>query len=243
MTFLKSLKGKKDIDTVEKRLSYPLEKEIADVDDLYILGDFFDFWFSKGSTIDPEFSDVVNTLSELQNRGINIHLCEGNHDFLLTEFFHGRLGMEVIRDWSAIALDGRRVFIAHGDTIDEKNTRYLLMRRLFRSRFVYKLQRRCPIVFLRWAAQIFSYLNKEFTTETDDSLANKMRSFSMGKFHDGFDAVVLGHCHKHHIEEPVVDGNKKTFALLGDWVRHYSYLCYENGTFVLEKFYPAECQK
>jgi len=206
------------------------------IDDLYILGDFFDFWFSEGHVIYPEFMDVVEMLMDLKEQGIRIHLCEGNHDFFLADYFTGQLGIEVIKEWASIDLDDRRVLVSHGDTVDERNRRYLLLRRFLRSSFFYKLQRMLPLSFLWKAARISSNLSKELTAETANALTEKMRRFSLRKFRDGFDAVILGHCHKHLMEEQKINGNKKTFAILGDWLQHYSYLCYENGAFTLETF-------
>jgi len=209
---------------------------IAEVDDVYILGDFFDFWFSAGGFIYPEFRDIVELLAELQERGIRLHLCEGNHDFFLADYFARYLGVEVITDWATINLEGKRVLISHGDTVDERNRRYLLLRRFFRSSFFYKLQRAMPISLLWRIAQISSRASKELTAETADSLAKKMRRFSKRKFREGFDAVILGHSHKHLSETTTVNGALKTMVLLGDWVRHSSYLCYEDGNFALSTF-------
>lgn len=225
---------------------YPLEGDaaagnggIADIDDLYILGDFFDFWFYKDASIYPEFWEIIDSLSELKERGVRIHLCEGNHDFFLADYFAGELGLEVIVEWASIDLDGCRCLISHGDTVDERNRRYLLLRRFLRSRFFYKLQRALPLSFLWKAARISSSLSKEPAGESANALAEKMRAFSGRKFKDGFDAVIVGHCHKHLIDEFIVNGKKKTFAVLGDWVSHYSYLCYEDGSFALLNFRPS----
>lgn len=213
---------------------------IANVDDLYILGDFFDFWFSAGDFIYPEFRDMVEMLAELKERGIKVHLCEGNHDFFLADYFARQLGLEVITDWATIKLAGKRVLISHGDTVDERNRRYLLLRRFFRSSFFYKLQRAMPVSLLWRIAQLSSRASKELTAETADALAMKMRRFAQRKFKDGFDAVILGHCHGHLLETFTVNGTQRTMVLLGDWLRHYSYLCYEDGNFVLSAFRPPK---
>lgn len=210
--------------------------KFSDVEDLYILGDFFDFWFSTGVFIYPEFRDVVEMLANLKDRGIKVHLCEGNHDFFLADYFSRQLGMEVIREWATINLEGRRVLISHGDTVDSQNRRYLLLRSLLRSSFFYKLQRALPISFLWRIAQISSRLSKKLTVETTDNMAKKMRRFAQRKFKDGFDTVILGHSHKHLLEISEVSGVKKTLALLGDWEQHSSYLYYENGNFSLATF-------
>jgi UDP-2,3-diacylglucosamine hydrolase len=214
--------------------------DITDVDDLYILGDFFDFWFSAGDFIYPEFRDIVEILAELKERGIRVHLCEGNHDFFLADYFARHLGMEVITDWATINLEGRRVLISHGDTVDESNRRYLLLRRFLRSNFLYKLQRAMPISLLWSIAQLSSRASKDLTAETADNLAGKMRRFSKRKFRDGFDAVILGHCHGHLLETSMVNGAPRIMILLGDWVRHCSYLCYEDGNFALSTFRPPK---
>jgi UDP-2,3-diacylglucosamine pyrophosphatase LpxH len=122
--------------------------------------------------------------------------------------------------------------------VDERNVRYLLLRRILRSNFFYRLQQLLPVTFLWKAGWISSKLSKGLIKETPDALQEKMRRFSSRKFKDGFDAVILGHCHKHLIEESKTNGTKKTFVLLGDWLKHNTYLCYENGAFALEKFRP-----
>ncbi len=240
MAFLDSLSGGEKCDCLRAGNGTGGNgKERKQIDDLYILGDFFDFWFCEGAIVYPDFNDVIEKLRELKTRGVRIHICEGNHDFFLTEYFADQLGFEVIKDWASIDLDGIRVLISHGDTVDEGNIRYLILRRLLRSSFFYKLQRILPIVF-RWkAAQISSDLSKELTVETADALAEKMRRFSQRKFRDGFEAVVLGHCHKCLLEEQIMNGGKKTFAILGDWGRHSSYLYYDNSSFALLRFTPS----
>ena len=57
------------------------------VDDLYILGDFFDFWFCRPDRIYPEFQPVIRQLVQLRQSGVRIHLFEGNHDFFMREYF------------------------------------------------------------------------------------------------------------------------------------------------------------
>jgi UDP-2,3-diacylglucosamine pyrophosphatase LpxH len=53
------------------------------------------------------------------------------------------------------------------------------------------------------------------------------------------DAVILGHCHQAILREERIGGRPRTFALLGDWIVHNSYLLYENGHFTLNRFPPG----
>ena len=70
-------------------------------------------------------------------------------------------------------------------------------------------------------------------------LVEVMHHFAVEKYGHGLDAVILGHCHEAHLREERIDGRLKTFALLGDWLVHDSYLVYEDGRFSLNRFLPG----
>lgn len=205
----------------------------AFIDDLYIAGDLFDFWFCAKDNINPEFITAIQKLVELRKAGIRIHLCEGNHDFFMGEYFRDILGMNVFQETADATLDDLKVLIAHGDTADPSNTRYLLFRKFLRSRFFYNLQRLIPASVLWALAGFSSTASKEMTSENGDVLAKKMAPFALKKFQEGYDAVVLGHSHFPGIHYHTIAGRQKIFITLGDWMSHYSFLYYDDGHFSL----------
>jgi len=203
------------------------------IDDLYIVGDLFDFWFCQKEKIHPEFILIINKLIELQKTGIRIHLSEGNHDFFMEEYFRDVLGIEVFEEWTNVRLDDLRVLIAHGDTTDSTNIKYILFRKFLRSHAFYNIQRFIP-ASLRWTlAGLTSTASKEMTIEDGDALVKKMLSFALAKFQKDYDAVILGHCHVPSLNHYTVAGKKKTFVTLGDWINHFSFLYYEENIFFL----------
>lgn len=203
------------------------------IDDLYIAGDLFDFWFCRKEKINPEFKPIINKLIELQKTGIRIHLSEGNHDFFMGEYFRDVLGMEVFEEMTNVRLDDMQALIAHGDTTDSTNIKYILFRKFLRSHAFYNIQRFIP-ASLRWALAGFSSTaSKELTIEDGDALVEKMSSFALAKFQEDYDAVILGHCHVPSLNHYTIEGKKKTFVTLGDWIRHYSFLYYEDNNFFL----------
>jgi UDP-2,3-diacylglucosamine hydrolase len=214
------------------------DNKLTLIDDLYIVGDLFDFWFCNKEKIHPEFVLIINKLIELQKAGIRIHLCEGNHDFFLREYFHDVLGMDVFEEWVDEKIDGLKVLIGHGDTTDKTNWKYLSFRKILRSRSFYHFQSFIP-ARIRWALAGFSSsASKEMTIENGDELVEKMLSFAVDKFREDYDAVIVGHCHKPVLRHYTVAGKKKTFVSLGDWISHYSFLYYENKNFYLGYYRP-----
>lgn len=209
-------------------------------DDLYIGGDFFDFWFCRGREVYPEFQPVIQALTAIRDRGIRVYLAEGNHDFFLADYFTRMLEMEVFPDWATLHLDGHRVLFSHGDTVDRTNVRYLLLRGVLRSPFIYRLQRLVPLPLLWKIAAAGSAASKEQSRHSAERLSRILLDFSAKEIQKETDAVILGHCHKPILKEFQIENRRKYAITLGDWIRHYSYLHYDDGIFRLCFFDPGE---
>jgi UDP-2,3-diacylglucosamine hydrolase len=213
--------------------------ELLTVDHLVIAGDFFDFWFSRGDCVYPDFRPLIARFDALKSQGVRVSLCEGNHDFFLEDYFSRRLGFAVYPEWVELNIDGLRILVSHGDTVDRGNRKYLALRGFLRSSSARGLQRILPLGLLWRAARLSSEMSKEMSGESADRLAEIMHRFALVKFREGYDAVILGHCHKPLLRQEMIDGRQKTFATLGDWITHDSYLRYDDGRFSLMRFPPA----
>jgi len=206
------------------------------VDHLYIVGDLFDFWFCEADDIYPDFQPIIAKLVALKKAGVAIHLGEGNHDFFLAEYFRDRLGMDVFEERASLELDDTKVFVAHGDKADATNRSYLLLRKFLRSRFFYQAQRRIPASW-RWAvAGWSSTASKKMMGENGEALAEKMLPFAVEKFHEGYDAVILGHSHVPQEKTLTINQKQKRLITLGDWITHCSFLYYESNAFFLKRY-------
>ena len=212
-----------------------LDSIIGDADELFIVGDFYDFWFSDNERVYPGFYDIIGKLMEIKKSGTNISFFEGNHDFFLDDYF-AQYGINVYPDSAIIDLDGVKLFVSHGDTVDDSNTTYLLLRRVLRSRLFYEIQKLIPSSFLWRVSSIFSRISRSGNAgeQSSNRLAERMSAFADEKFEQGIDAVVMGHCHCPTLERHVINNREKTFVVLGDWITHYSYLLYDDGEFVMK---------
>jgi UDP-2,3-diacylglucosamine hydrolase len=216
--------------------------EISDatlaLDQLVIAGDFFDFWFSKGDTIYPGFRPIVDRMVALKQEGIRISFCEGNHDFFLTDYFSGKLGLDVNREWAEFRFDGLRVLASHGDTVDASNHAYLALRRFLRSSTTRRLEQRLPRALIWRLARFWSKMSREACGESREKMMEAMHRLAIEKFQEGYDAVILGHCHEPLLRQVLSEGREKTFITLGDWKTNGSYLLFDNGRFTLQSFPP-----
>jgi UDP-2,3-diacylglucosamine hydrolase len=206
------------------------EAEQDSMDRLIIVGDFFDFWFCNNGNLYPGFRRIIDALFDLKDRGVAITYFEGNHDFFLDDYFGGSC-IRVFPEGADLDLQGRKIYVAHGDTVDRSNRRYLMLRRLLRSGAFYLLQRALPSSLLWKIATISSKVSKDRLAKPPEGLADAMRRFSMTKFMEGCDAVILGHCHQPVLEQFIVGGRRRTFGITGDWEDMSSYITYVDGEF------------
>jgi UDP-2,3-diacylglucosamine hydrolase len=216
--------------------------EISDAmltfDHLVIAGDFFDFWFSKGESIYPGFRQIVDRMVALKQEGVRISLCEGNHDFFLTDYFFRKLGIDVYLEWAEFRFDGLRVLASHGDTVDASKHNYLAMRRFLRSSLTHRMEQLLPRALIWRLARFWSKMSRETCGNPQEKMVAAMHRFAMAKIREGYDAVILGHCHQPLLRQMSSDGREKTFATLGDWMNHGSYLLFDDGRFTLQSFPP-----
>ena len=99
-----------------KRLAAFLEK--LEVNHLFVVGDFIDFWsLEKNWSWDDTSSQVVSSLKCLQEKGVAISLFRGNHDeqFRLMSHFNG---LKIEEKTVYKSLLGHSYLVWHGDQLD-----------------------------------------------------------------------------------------------------------------------------
>jgi UDP-2,3-diacylglucosamine hydrolase len=204
----------------------------ADRAGLYLLGDLFDFWFEYRTVVQKEHLEVIAMLKDLHDAGIRITFLAGNHDFWAGRFFTGDLGIRVVKGPLELALDGRRFFLAHGDGLErgDRGYKYLLkpMLRNPVSIWLYSLLHPdLAIGFALW----FSNVSRNHLTRDKYLDGNPLLEVARSRFRDGFDHVILGHCHRPELTR---DGGG-TYLNLGDFFSHFTYGVYRGGVLSLER--------
>jgi len=202
---------------------------------LFIVGDFFDFWFEYRHVIPRRYFDVISHLHQLRAAGVDIHFIPGNHDYWTNDFLSSSLGMHVYHAEAEVEIDGRRVHLTHGDGLLAKDTGYRLMRKILRSR---------TIVFLyRWLhpdlgialAQSASRLSRKYSQTNDQQQATfaELTRYARDRWADGCDVVVMGHYHLNRLH---INPDGKALLCLGDWISQYTYGKLHQGRLTLESW-------
>ena len=119
-----------------------LDHVAAEGEQLYILGDLFDFWFEYRTVIPRGFMPVLSALARLDERHLDLHYVAGNHDFWVRDFLTEEMGFRMHFDPVETMIEGRRFFLHHGDGVAKNDKGYRIMKRVFRyppNIFLYSL--------------------------------------------------------------------------------------------------------
>lgn len=188
-------------------------------DQLFILGDLFDYWFEYHSVIPRGYHRVLTKLESLVASGISIRYLAGNHDFWLKDFFPNDLGIPVYKDPFGMTLYGKKFYFHHGDGLALNDAGYRILKSILRSRisiFLYSL------LHPDWTAPIArgsSKTSRRYTGHKDYGETDGMIQFAEQKLSEGYDFVIMGHRHK-PLRHPFQQG---LYLNLGDWITHCTY--------------------
>ena len=194
---------------------------VVEGDCVVFAGDVFDLFVGNKKVFRDRYRPFIQLVVDLTARGAEIHYIEGNHDFHLKKLF-GRLpGVRLHSTDVELQLGGKRFYIAHGDLVDSKDYGYRLLRGALRSLPIRAVIRQTPGRLIdsigRWMSQSSRAQHRQsqglpiLTDGNLERLRTCYRSFSASKINQGFDFVILGHCH---------DRDEMRFKV-GDRAGHY----------------------
>jgi len=187
-------------DAVGKGLLRVLQTELQAGDTLVLAGDIFDAFMGGKDFFCQKFATLISAIRGTADRGVTVHMIEGNHDIQLKGVFPG---LQVHGESVELQLGGKRFYVAHGDRVDQSDTQYKMLRWFFRSRVMQALTWALPGPSLEFVAEGLSrysrgeapLLPEQWSAEDLQEMRDRFHGFASEKVGQGFDYVVLGHCH------------------------------------------------
>ena len=85
---------------------------------LVLNGDIIDIWQFKKSYFPPQHMQVIRDILKLNTQGTQVYYITGNHDEALRRYSGTQLGNIRLDDKLILDLDGKKVWIFHGDVFD-----------------------------------------------------------------------------------------------------------------------------
>jgi UDP-2,3-diacylglucosamine pyrophosphatase LpxH len=197
---------------------------------LVLNGDIIDIWNFRKRYFPKDHLKVVRTILKMAAAGVDVHYITGNHDEALRRFSSTVIGKIQLSNQLVLKLDGKKVWIFHGDIFD---------RSIQGAKIIAKLG--------GWGYD-FLILSNRFLNDVLTALGREKYSFSkmvkdrvkqavkfIGDFEQvaaelaitkGYDAVICGHIHQPQIREVVSTNGSTMYMNSGDWVENLTSLEY-----------------
>jgi len=222
----------------EKRLCHWLDQINTDAAQLFLVGDLFDTWFEYKNVVPKGYTRFLGKLAELSDGGLHIEAFTGNHDLWMRGYFEQELKIPVHHGPIIREINGKKLFIAHGDGLGPGDHGYKLLKKVLRSPLSQWLYRRVHpdtgVGVAGWLSRLgpkhadtavkgFQGPDKEFLVQFCLDMLKR----------EHIDYFIFGHRHI-AIEYPL-SGNS-TYINLGDWIRYDSYAEFDGERLKL-KFY------
>lgn len=230
--------------TQERRLVKFLDQIKDHAAAVYLLGDMFDFWFEYRNVVPKGYTRLLGKISELTDRGVEVHFFTGNHDIWCKDYLQTECGVTLHRGPLTTELYGHVFYMAHGDGLGCKDTHFKMLRSLFHNPLAIKLfsalHPRWGVDFgLEWAKH--SRLKRvdgkepEYQGEQNEELIVYAKEYLQS--HPDVNFFLFGH---RHIELDLMLSRECRLILLGDWISQFTYAVYDGEHLFLENYVEGE---
>ena len=210
-----------------------LSERCQTIDELYILGDFFELWLGDDDHSALN-SGVIEALSSLP---CDVFIMHGNRDFLIGEAFCDAAGAKMLPDPHPIILGNQPALLMHGDSLCTRDEEYMKARNLLRSAAFQRdfLSKQMPERKIL-AEQIRGKSQKVSREKAEEIM--DVTPEEVIKVMDQAKASVLvhGHTHRPAVHEVDLHFGAGTRYVLGDWHTSMQFLKATDSDLQLVKY-------
>jgi len=221
----------------EKRIVAWLDSIRHDCEELYLLGDVFDFWFEYKTVAPRGFVRLLGKLAEFTDAGIPVYYFTGNHDMWVFDYLPKELNVKIFRAPVERDYNGKKFYIGHGDGLGPGDYGYKFIKKVFASKISKWLFARLHPNFGVGMANYWSRKSRTAAADYDEKFLGEEKEWLiihckeiLAKKH--FDFLIFGHRHL-PLDIPI---NGSRYINLGDWISYNSYAVFDGEKLELNYF-------
>jgi len=210
-----------------------LAGEATRAQELYVLGDLFEYWAGDDELRDPAGDPLAGAAAAafrgLVQRGVRICLMHGNRDFLLAGEFCGASGARLLDDPTVAEINGSRSLLMHGDTLCTDDADYQAWRSTARSASWQRDFLAQPLAARHQAIKGLREKSKAVIAAKPAEIMDVNADAVRDAFRrHGVRRLIHGHTHRPARHEIEVDGATCERWVLPDWYGRGGYLALDD---------------
>jgi UDP-2,3-diacylglucosamine hydrolase len=223
----------------EDRIIRWLDIVSKDAEEIFIVGDLFDFWFEYKRAVPRGYVRLLGKLGTLSDNGIKIILFTGNHDMWIFDYLPQEIGCELYRKPIEREYNGKKFIIGHGDALGPGDKGYKFIKKVFASKVCQWLFARLHPNFGIWLANFFSGRSRRLTGDTDEKFLGEENEWLIIYCNEMIkkqevDFFVFGH--RHLPMDITLDNKSSKYYNLGEWVKYNTYAVFDGEKIEMKSF-------
>jgi UDP-2,3-diacylglucosamine hydrolase len=222
----------------EKKIVRWLDSIKHDAEEIYLVGDIFDFWWEYKYTIPKGQTRLLGKIAELTDCGIPVHFFTGNHDLWMKDYFIQELGVTVNHDPIKKKHNNKSFLIGHGDGLGPGDGWYKFLKKCFKNPFLIWCFKTLHPNFGFWIARRSSKRSRITTGDSDKHFLGDDNEWLMTyckeqlkKEHTDF--FIFGH---RHLPLDLKASETSRYINLGEWINYCSYAVFDGNNVELKTF-------
>jgi len=214
---------------------------------LVLNGDIIDIWQFKKSYFPTQHMQVIRDNLKLKTQGTQVYYITGNHDEALRRYSGTQLGNIRLDDKLILELDGKKVWIFHGDVFDAttKGSARLLAQLGGKGYdLLIWLNHNINLLLSLMGREKMSLSKKvkESVKKAVSWINNFEQTAAELAIEEGYDVVVCGHIHQPQQRIIKTEKGEVTYLNSGDWIENLTALEYNDGNWKIYE-HPQQNRK
>ena len=207
-------------------------------EELFLVGDLFDFWFEYKKAIPKGYVRLQGKIAEFTDAGIPVHVFTGNHDMWMFDYLPQELGIQLYREPIHREFGGKKFLIGHGDGLGPGDHGYKFIKKVFANRLSQWLFARLHPNLGISMADYWSGKSRRANRDEDEKFLGEENEWLaiyckeyLKKEH--IDYFIFGH---RHLPLDLKVGENSRYINLGEWINYQSYAVFDGTTLELKEY-------
>ncbi|MBI3518676.1 MAG: UDP-2,3-diacylglucosamine diphosphatase [Bacteroidetes bacterium] len=222
----------------EKKVVRWLDSIKHTAEEIYLVGDIFDFWWEYKYTIPKGQTRLLGKIAELTDNGIPVHFFTGNHDLWMKDYFVQELGVTVNHEPVRKIYNGKTFLIGHGDGLGPGDNWYKFLKKCFTNPFLIWCFKMLHPNLGFWIARRSSKRSRINTGDSDKEFLGEDNEWLMSFCKEDLkkqhtDYFIFGH---RHLPLDLKASETSRYINLGEWINYCTYAEFDGTNLELKKF-------
>jgi UDP-2,3-diacylglucosamine pyrophosphatase LpxH len=207
-------------------------------------GDIIDMWQFSKKYWPKSHMKIIQKITKWVSQGVKVTYITGNHDELLRKFAGFKMGSLNIENKLLLELDGKKVWIFHGDVFDVTMKHSKWLTRLGSHGYDLLI---LINALVNWVSERLGKGKISLSKSIKNSVKQAVKFINDFEkitaeiaIRNGYDYVLCGHIHHPEMKTIETEKGKVSYLNSGDWIENLSALEYNEGEWTLFKYNESD---